>query len=59
MKKQIDSITLKKLQNEMQIYKVEGGDDNVYCITINGEDFVFNSDDTAGIIEALQEVAGE
>jgi len=42
----------------MQIYKVEGVDENIYCISINGEDFVFNGDDTDEIIEALQEVAG-
>lgn len=58
MNKQVDSITLKSLQHEMQIYKVEGGDDNIYCISVNGEDFVFNGDDTEGIVEALQEVAG-
>lgn len=57
MKKQIDSITLKTSQHEMQIYKVEG-DENVYCIAINGEDFVFSGDDTEGIVKALQEVAG-
>jgi len=56
--KQIESITLKALQHEMQIYKVEGVDENIYCISINGEDFVFNGDDTDEIIEALQEVAG-
>ena len=57
MNKQIDSITLKTSQHEMQIYKMDGGE-TVYGISINGEDFVFSGDDTAGIIKALQEVAG-